>query len=102
MRDPDRRELLKLAVCNLISFASGTALAQGVSPVHIADDPLAWSPRSPEHLISDPSQALSVFDFEPVMRKNVPPAHFGYMATGIDDEATLRGNRQAFAKFVLR
>jgi 4-hydroxymandelate oxidase len=43
-----------------------------------------------------------VFDFEPVMRKNVPPAHFGYMATGFDDEATLRANREGFHKFQLR
>jgi isopentenyl diphosphate isomerase/L-lactate dehydrogenase-like FMN-dependent dehydrogenase len=43
-----------------------------------------------------------VFDFEPVMRKNVPPAHFGYMATGVDDEVTLRANREGFRKFALR
>ena len=36
------------------------------------------------------------------MRKNVPPAHFGYMATGVDDEVTLRANRDSFRKFELR
>jgi isopentenyl diphosphate isomerase/L-lactate dehydrogenase-like FMN-dependent dehydrogenase len=36
------------------------------------------------------------------MKKNVPPAHFGYMATGVDDELTLRANREGFKKFVLR
>jgi 4-hydroxymandelate oxidase len=43
-----------------------------------------------------------VFDFETVMKKNVPPAHFGYMATGVDDEMTLRANRDGFRKFELR
>ena len=43
-----------------------------------------------------------MFDFEPVARKNVPPAHFGYMASGIDDEVTLRANREGFLKFQLR
>jgi isopentenyl diphosphate isomerase/L-lactate dehydrogenase-like FMN-dependent dehydrogenase len=33
---------------------------------------------------------------------NVPPAHFGYMASGIDDEVTLRANREGFLKFQLR
>ena len=33
--------------------------------------------------------------------KNVPPAHFGYMASGIDDEVTLRANREGFLKFQL-
>ena len=36
------------------------------------------------------------------MHQNVPPAHFGYMATGIDDEVTLRANREGFLKFQLR
>jgi len=43
-----------------------------------------------------------VFEFEPVMKKNVPPAHFGYMATGVNDEFTLRANRESFGKFELR
>src|SRR5258707_1580131 len=36
------------------------------------------------------------------MKKNVPPAHFGYMATGADDEMTLRANREGFRKVELR
>ena len=43
-----------------------------------------------------------MFDFEPVARKNLPPAHFGYIVTGIDDEVTLRANREGFLKFQLR
>ena len=36
------------------------------------------------------------------MHKNVPPAHFGYMASGVDDDVTLRANRAGFQKFQLR
>jgi isopentenyl diphosphate isomerase/L-lactate dehydrogenase-like FMN-dependent dehydrogenase len=61
-----------------------------------------WAPHGPSKLIADPTQALDVFDFEPVMKQNVPPAHFGYMATGVDDELTLRANREGFQKFELR
>jgi isopentenyl diphosphate isomerase/L-lactate dehydrogenase-like FMN-dependent dehydrogenase len=63
---------------------------------------MPWAPRDADNLLSDPRQALDVFEFEPVMKKNVPPAHFGYMATGIDDDATLRANRDGFRKFQLR
>ena len=63
---------------------------------------MEWAPRDLDKLIADPTQALDVFDFEPVMKKNVPPAHFGYMATGVDDEVTLRANREGFRKFELR
>jgi isopentenyl diphosphate isomerase/L-lactate dehydrogenase-like FMN-dependent dehydrogenase len=37
-----------------------------------------------------------------VAAKNIPPAHFAYMASGIDDEVTLRANREGFLKFQLR
>src|SRR5438046_6662141 len=30
----------------------------------------------PDKLIKSPSEAINVFDFEPVARQNVPPAHF--------------------------
>jgi len=63
---------------------------------------MVWAPRSLDKLISSPKEAINVFDFEPVMQKNVPPAHFGYMASGIDDEVTLRANRDGFLKFQLR
>jgi isopentenyl diphosphate isomerase/L-lactate dehydrogenase-like FMN-dependent dehydrogenase len=33
---------------------------------------------------------------------NVPPSHFGYMASGIDNEVTLRANREGFLKFQMR
>ena len=61
-----------------------------------------WAPLRTEDLIKSPKDAINVFDFEPVMRANVPPAHFGYMASGIDDEVTLRANREGFLKFQLR
>jgi isopentenyl diphosphate isomerase/L-lactate dehydrogenase-like FMN-dependent dehydrogenase len=63
---------------------------------------MSWAPRDLNNLISDPKEALDVFDFEPVAKKNLPPAHFGYMATGIDDDVTLRANREGFLKFQLR
>src|SRR5215475_465903 len=65
-------------------------------------DPVDWAPRDLDKLIVDPKEALDVFDFEPVMKKNVPPAHFGYMATGADAEMTLRANREGFRRFALR
>lgn len=45
---------------------------------------------------------LDVMEFEPLARKALPPAHWGYMATGVDDEVTLRMNREAFQHYQLR
>src|SRR3954452_1946073 len=73
------------------------ALAEAAPPA----DPMIWAPRDLDRLIADPKDAIDVFDFEPVMRRNVPPAHFGYMATGVDDETTLFANRESFRRFEL-
>lgn len=63
----------------------------------------AWAQdlRQSDKLIAAPREALDVFDFEPVAQKALPPAHFAYMASGVDDEVTLRANRQGFQKFQL-
>jgi isopentenyl diphosphate isomerase/L-lactate dehydrogenase-like FMN-dependent dehydrogenase len=45
---------------------------------------------------------LNVFDLEELARKNLPPAHFGFLATGVDDEVTLRANREGFLKYKIR
>jgi len=86
----------------LLAGVSGAALPQVLLPKDKLSDPLTWSPQDPSRLIKDPKEAINVFDFEPVMRQNVPPAHFGYMASGVGDEMTLRANREGFAKFQLR
>jgi isopentenyl diphosphate isomerase/L-lactate dehydrogenase-like FMN-dependent dehydrogenase len=91
-----RRRLLQfLATSPLLAR---NAFAEGSRP----PDPAEWAPRDLDRLISEPKQALDVFDFEPVMKKIVPPAHFGYMATGVDNEVTLRANREGFGKIALR
>jgi 4-hydroxymandelate oxidase len=52
--------------------------------------------------ITRPEDALDVMDFEPLARKALAPAHWGYMATGVDDDKTLRMNREAFDHYQLR
>jgi isopentenyl diphosphate isomerase/L-lactate dehydrogenase-like FMN-dependent dehydrogenase len=53
-------------------------------------------------LIPTARHALSVFDFEPVARKKLPVAHWGYLATGTDDDGTIQANRDGFNRFELR
>jgi len=64
-------------------------------------DPMIWTGPGSEP-IKTAKEAINVFDFEPAAFRNVPPAHFGYMASGLDDEVTLRANREGFLKFQLR
>ena len=65
---------------------------------------LAW--RNPawaqDDVLASAGDALDVFDFENFARQVLPPAHWGYMATGVDGEETLRANREGFSRYQLR
>ena len=80
---PNRREFLKfLAASPLLGLAGQTQLSGDI--------------------IASAQDALNVFDFETVARYKLPPAHFGYIATGVDDDATLRANRLGFSRYQIR
>jgi 4-hydroxymandelate oxidase len=97
-----RRHLLHSVAAGSLFAGLGTAaFAQTTLSPSRLPDPMPWAPRDLDNLITDPKEALDVFDFEPVAKKKLPPAHFGYMVTGTDDEVTLRANREGFLKFQL-
>jgi len=72
------------------------------SPLFATLAPLVRAEPEADGLIASPEQALDVFDFEAVARRELPPAHFGYIATGVDGDATLRANREGLERLVLR
>ena len=86
------------------SFIGGvTLLPQILSQTH-ADDALPPSRlfrREPAAIISA-DQVLNVADFEALARAALPPAHFGYIATGADDDRTVARNHEAFAHYEIR
>ncbi len=65
---------------------------------------LGWlnSFQQNEGVISSPDQAFDVMDFEAAARKALPPAHFGYLATGVDDDGTVRANREGYSRIQIR
>ena len=100
VRATSRRQFLQYLAASPLVASSGLPAYAGDAPLKLPD-PMIWAPRGLEP-IKSPKEAINVFDFEPAAFKNVPPAHFGYMASGIDDEVTLRANREGFLKFQLR
>ena len=82
-------------IANLLASGSHDALAQSY-------DILRAPTEAVGDVITSPSQALNVFDFEPAAKKALPPAHYGYLASGVDDDATLKANREGFTKFHIR
>jgi 4-hydroxymandelate oxidase len=46
--------------------------------------------------------ALDVFDFEAAARRTLPPAHWGYLASGVDADLTLRANIAGYSRWQLK
>ncbi|HEY2163505.1 MAG TPA: alpha-hydroxy acid oxidase, partial [Gemmatimonadaceae bacterium] len=103
-----RRRFLRFAAGSPLLAAAGIDL--GALAALFAGGPrdrakglalLQQATQEPE-LIASAADALDVFDFEPVAKKKIPPAHWGYLSTGTDDDATIRANREGYAHWDLR
>jgi 4-hydroxymandelate oxidase len=91
-----RREFLKFLI------ASPYVAAVGGAGVFWARTAAAQRAEVAMDVITTPADALSVFDFEEAARRKVQPGHWAYMASGVDDDATLRANREVFKHVQLR
>src|SRR5690349_9437416 len=77
---------------NFLRFvAASPLLAYSVSEA-LAQQPAATVARD----------VLSILDFEALARPKLPPAHWGYVASGVDDDLTLRANVAAYKAIQLR
>ena len=82
----NRRDFLK--------YLAGSPLIAGL--------PIGGWAQQPPALITNPKEAINVMDFEPVAHQALPPAHWGYLSTGVDDDLTLKANREGFQHVQLR
>ena len=89
----DRREFLK--------FLAGSPLLLA-SPAWLEAFTQAPTPQAAAATLASAADALDVYDFEAMARKVLPPAHWGYLATGVDGEETLRANPRGFDRYQLR
>ena len=82
---------------------NGTAFARREFLQYLASSPLLAATQDlPGEAVTSPKDSLNVMDFEPLAHKALPPAHWGYLTSGVDDDLTLRMNREAMAHFQLR
>src|SRR5450755_2235677 len=86
-----RRFLEFLAASPYVAACGGVAAYMGRAVAQTAPDTIAA-----------PAEALSVFDFEEAAHRKVMPGHWAYMASGVDDDETLRANREIFKHVQLR
>jgi isopentenyl diphosphate isomerase/L-lactate dehydrogenase-like FMN-dependent dehydrogenase len=53
-------------------------------------------------VLANVNDFLQVMDFQEAARRTLPPAHWGYLSTGVDDDLTLKANVEAFKHIGLR
>src|SRR5215475_12385646 len=106
--DQTRRHFLRMLAASPI-FATNTFFATQLTSLLAADkltetrfDTWFGTFQRNADVISSPDQALDVLDFEPAARRALPPAHFGYLATGVDDDATVQANRDGYSHIQIR
>jgi 4-hydroxymandelate oxidase len=80
---------------NFLKFLAASPLFASL-PAH------AWQAHTLDEVLASPKDALDVMDFEAAARKALPPAHWGYMATGVDDNLTRDANHEAYKHIQLR
>ncbi len=73
-------------------------------PLAAADEPLtpAQAFTKPALRPASADQVMSIMEFEALARDALPPAHFGYIATGVDDDRTVVRNHEAFSQYEIR
>ena len=91
-----RREFLKFLA------ASPYVAAFGGVAAYLRQSAFAQSDPQASDVIADPASAFDVFDFEEAAHRKVLPGHWAYMASGVDDDATLRANREGYKHVELR
>lgn len=72
------------------------------SPLFASLPARAWQSQTLNEVLANPKDALDVMDFEAAARKALPAAHWGYMASGVDDNFTRDINHEAYKHIELR
>lgn len=78
----------------LLKFLAASPVFAGLGPISKA--------LAEEHSLTSARDALDIFELEEAARKVVPPAHWGYLMSGVDGDVTLRANEAAFTRYQLR
>ena len=95
-RDVGRRDFLRwLAASPLLASAGGIATLEPLiaqeTPRRVFDD-----------IVQSAEDALDIWDLQRAAEVTVPPAHYGYIMTGVDGEETYANNRSALEQLRLR
>jgi len=89
MLNAGRRRFFRFLAGSLVLTPAARALAEQLA-------------TSPPASLASVAEALQVMDFEEAARRTLPPAHWGYLATGADDGLTIQANVEGFKRIGLK
>ena len=92
---PSRREVLNF-------LAKSSLLSGAIAGASVSRSLLAQVPEDRHYLPPTPELAVNVFDMENLARQKLSEAHWTYVSQGVDDELTLRANRNGFQRLHVR
>src|SRR3981189_2183908 len=85
---------------NFLKFLAGSPYVTALGGVAAFMERSGLAQMTPQdssaNLIKSPAEALDVFDFEEPAHRKVLPGHWAYMASGVDEDATIRANRDGY------
>ena len=106
MSDTTRRRFLHALAAAPLVTAIAACSREDRAPEAFLDVDRAGTLGEPDQalgqLVERPEDAVDVFDMRVTAERTLPPAHYGYLATGVDGDATLRANRSAFDRLQIR
>jgi isopentenyl diphosphate isomerase/L-lactate dehydrogenase-like FMN-dependent dehydrogenase len=88
--DANRRQFLQFLAASSVVAPAARAWAQQLVASHYAA------------VLTSAKDALDIMEFEEAARRALPAAHWGYMASGVDDDLTLKANMEAFKHIRLK
>jgi 4-hydroxymandelate oxidase len=110
-----RRNLLRFLAASPLAATPALAPTLGALLAVLARDARAQSydairgarrALGPDGIIASPADALDVFEFEPAAKKALfaagAPAHWGYLASGVDGDVTRDANHTAYERYDIR
>ncbi len=106
-RTTNRRKFLKFLAASPLFASIGLEACAGDREPAAREDPdrlgtLGEPDQRLGEYVASADEAVDVFDLRVVAQRTLSPAHYGYIATGVDGDATLRANREAYGRIHVR
>lgn len=96
----DRRSFIRYALASTLLLHTEALASEREPGAELPES--ADAPQVSDPAVQAAGDAINTFDLRAASKERLLEAHFEYLSLGVDDEVTLRANREAFVRFKLR